>query len=172
MTAMFYKRVKFFNYFRLFFLGVVVIGLVLYFQAPIVGQVRSVGLFENINLAPNFQPDPFIVRGISGGEIAASGISGRKETLNGSCVGFVDESPDHVIILKGFFKKLSLQIESEDDTTLVVRGPGGSWCNDDDPGRGKNAGISGEWLEGSYQIWVGSYQEKRYQPYVIRFSQK
>ncbi|MCT7948618.1 hypothetical protein NG798_02320 [Ancylothrix sp. C2] len=169
---MLYKWVKNFKDCRFVFLGLVVVGLVLFCQVPVVAQVRSVGLFANVTLNLNFKPDPFILRGISGGDIAASGIAGRKESLTGSCVGFVDEAADHVIILKAFFKQLSLQVESEDDTTLVVRGPGGSWCNDDAPTRGKNSGISGEWLAGSYQVWVGSYQEKKYQPYVIRISQK
>lgn len=169
---MLYKWVKFFKKCRFLFLALVVVGFVLFSQVPVFGQVRSVGFFGNVTLNLNFKPDPVILRGISGGEIAASGIAGRKETPNGSCVGFVDEKADHVVVLKAFFKTLSLQVESQDDTTLVVRGPGGSWCNDDDPGRGKNAGISGEWLAGSYQIWVGSYQEKRYQPYVIRITQK
>lgn len=169
---MLYKRVKNCKNCRFVFLALFVVGLVLFCQVPVFSQVRSAGFFENLTINLNFKPDPLILRGISGGEIAASGIAGRKETPNGSCVGFVDEMADHVIVLKAFFKTLSLQVESPDDTTLVVRGPGGSWCNDDDPGRGKNAGISGEWLAGSYQIWVGSYQEKRYQPYIIRLSQK
>jgi hypothetical protein len=51
----------------------------------------------------------------------------------------------------------------------VVRGPGGTWCNDDYTNM--NPGIAGQWLSGTYQIWVGSYQEDQYYPYVIRISE-
>jgi len=51
-----------------------------------------------------------------------------------------------------------------------VRGPGGSWCNDDY--EGKNPGIVGQWLSGTYDIWVGSPQKNKYIPYIIRISQK
>jgi hypothetical protein len=71
------------------------------------------------------------IRGISGGSVAANSVAGRKETPTGPCVGFVDEPPDHTINLTSFFNYLSLVVESPQDTTLVISGPGGSWCNDD-----------------------------------------
>ena len=46
---------------------------------------------------------------------------------NGSFVGFVDKEPDHVLTLTAFFNYLSIQVESTADTTLLIRGPGGSW---------------------------------------------
>ena len=65
-----------------------------------------------------------------------------------------------------FFDYLSLQVESPEDTVLVVRGPGGSWCNDDV--LGFNPGLAGEWFSGTYDVWVGSYNEETYHPYIIR----
>ena len=46
--------------------------------------------------------------------------------------------------------------EAELDTTLIVAGPDGVWCNDDSGSQ--NPAIAGEWLAGSYRIWVGNYQ--------------
>jgi len=127
-------------------------------------------IFENVKLSPDFTPDPMTIRGISGGFVTAAEESGRVETITGPCVGFVDEKPDHKMELTKFFQYLSLQVKSSEDTTLVVRGPGGSWCNDDY--EGKNPGIVGQWLSGTYDIWVGSPQKNKYIPYIIRISQK
>jgi len=126
-------------------------------------------IFEDVTLSPSFAPDPTTVRGISGGATAASELAGRTETTTGPCNGFVDEAADHTIVLTEFFSYLSLQVQSPEDTTLVVRGPGGTWCNDDFSG--PNPGIAGQWLSGTYEVWVGSYAEDTYHPYVIRLTE-
>lgn len=126
-------------------------------------------IFENVKLGRRFSPDPLIIRGISGGSVSTPDVSGRRETPTGSCIGYIDEQPDHILELTSFFNYLSLQVESPEDTTLLVKGPGGSWCNDD--AEGKNPGISGQWLAGEYKVWVGSFQENKYHPYVIRISE-
>ncbi len=126
-------------------------------------------IFENVTLSPNFTPDPTTLRGISGGDRAANQITGRPNTATGPCNGFVDAQPDHTIVLTQFFSRLSLQVQSTEDTTIVVRGPGGTWCNDD--ASGKNPGIAGQWLSGTYQVWVGSFAQNTYSPYVIRISE-
>lgn len=130
---------------------------------------QNPSIFENIKLSPNFSPDPQIIKGISGGQIPAKKISGRTETANGPCVGFLDKQPNHKIQLTAFFDKLSLVVESPEDTSLVISGPGGTWCNDDY--QGKNPGISGQWLPGTYKIWVASYDKAKFSPYMIRISQ-
>lgn len=127
-------------------------------------------IFENVTLSPAFSPDPTTIRGISGGPDAADQVAGRADTVTGPCNGFVDQQPDHTLVLTEFFNYLSLQIQSSEDTTLVIRGPGGTWCNDDYSG--KNPGIAGQWLSGTYQIWIGSYNESGYYPYVIRMTEQ
>lgn len=126
-------------------------------------------IFEDVTLSPSFAPDPTTVRGISGGATAANELVGRVETTTGPCNGFVDAAPDHTIVLTEFFGYLSLQVQSPEDTTLIVRGPGGTWCNDDFSG--PNPGIAGQWLSGTYEIWVGSYAQDTYHPYVIRLTE-
>lgn len=151
------------------------------FKALTLGALAGVGIgipasaqnpttiFENITLSPDFTPDPTTLRGISGGEVLANQAAERPETTTGPCNGFVDQLPDHTIVLTQYFNYLSLQVQSTDDTTLIIRGPGGTWCNDDYAG--KNPGIAGQWLSGTYQIWVGSYQQSTYHPYVIRITE-
>lgn len=129
---------------------------------------RGTTIFENVVLAPNAMANPTTIRGISGGPLTASRVAGRTDTATGICTGFVDRQPDHRIELTEFFDYLSLQVESPEDTVLVVRGPGGSWCNDDV--LGFNPGLAGEWFSGTYDVWVGSYNEETYHPYIIRLT--
>ncbi|MGB3616105.1 MAG: hypothetical protein WBA10_20095 [Elainellaceae cyanobacterium] len=134
--------------------------------APTTITPTAAPLFENVTLSPS-SPD-VTVRGISGGPQLAALVSGRQETSTGACVGYVDSDADHRMVLTNVFDYLSLQVESPEDTTLVVRGPGGSWCSDDLNGR--NPGVIGAWSPGAYEIWVGSYRPGDYYPYVIRIS--
>ncbi len=129
---------------------------------------QSQTIFENVTVGPKFSPDPMTIRGISGGSVPASTVAARKDTPTGPCVGFVDEPPDHTIVLTAFFNYLSLVVESPQDTTIVISGPGGTWCNDDY--QGKNPGIAGQWQAGTYRVWVGSYDKNNYHPYIIRMS--
>lgn len=151
------------------FLGVAVLLLALGHNRPVFSQKNEfTPIFENVTLDPNSEETTTIVRGLSGGAIAATEQAGRNATITGPCVGFVDGEPDHKLILTGFFDSLTIEVRSSEDTTLVVRGPGGSWCNDDFDG--KNPGITGQWFSGTYEVWVGSYQRNKYYPYVIRMT--
>lgn len=131
--------------------------------------VQSQTMFENVTLEPRFSPEPKIIRGISGGSVPSDKVATRKETPTGPCVGFVDEQPNHTLNLKAFFNYLSLQVESPQDTTIVISGPGGTWCNDDF--QGKNPGIAGQWQPGLYKVWIGSYNKNDYHPYIIKMSE-
>lgn len=132
-------------------------------------QAQSSSIFENATLSPSFSPNPKELRGISGGSVPAKEVARQADTPTGSCVGFMDAEPDHTLELKAFFSYLSIQVQSPEDTTIVVRGPGGTWCNDDL--KNKNAGIEGQWLQGTYQIWVGTYGKDKATPYLLQISQ-
>ncbi|MBD6620111.1 hypothetical protein FNW02_31035 [Komarekiella sp. 'clone 1'] len=125
-------------------------------------------IFGDVTIDRQFSPDPMTVRGMSGGLVSGNQVAGKDETATGPCNGFVDETPDHTLALTSKFDYLRLQIQSPEDTTMIVKGPGGTWCNDDFDG--KNSGIIGEWLPGSYQIWVGSYNQGKYLPYTLQIT--
>ncbi len=138
-------------------------------MTPVLSQdLQLTPIFEDVNLYPKSPQNRMIIRGLSGGPISAKETTGRENTVTGPCVGFIDKEPDHRLILNGFFEFLKLEVKSSEDTTLVIRGPGGSWCNDDF--EGKNPGIIGQWFSGTYEIWIGSYQRNKYYPYVIKIS--
>lgn len=126
-------------------------------------------IFGDIIIGQKFSPDPRTVRGMSGGSIPGREVAGRRETPTGACTGYFDEEPDHTIELTSKFEYLKLQIESPEDTTLIISGPGGSWCNDDFDG--KNPGMIGEWLPGTYDVWIGSYKKDKYLPYTLTITE-
>lgn len=109
--------------------------------------------------------EPLTVRGMSGGTIPVKQITDRTDTPTGACTGYIDKEPDHTLRLKNKFDYMKLVIESPEDTTLVVQGPGGTWCNDEF--EDKNPGIVGEWLGGEYYVWIGSYKQEQYLPYTL-----
>lgn len=132
-------------------------------------KASFVRMFEDIAISPNFAPKVLELRGISGGGVATQKKSGRKSTETGECIGFIDQEPDHRITLNKPFRYLKLQVKSSGDTILLVRGPGGSWCSDDTSDR--NPEISGDWLEGTYEVWVGSYEENASFPYLLQVTE-
>lgn len=145
-------------------------GVGLLSQSRIHAQIaQTPPIFENVTIRPKFSPDPLTIRGISGGAVSAPKVAGRQETATGPCAGFVDDKPDHTIVLTSFFNYLSLQVQSPEDTTIVISGPGGTWCNDDS--QAKNPGLAGQWLAGTYQVWIGSYDKTKFVPYIIKITE-
>lgn len=135
---------------------------------PLFAQTPGSAIFEKVTIGKEFTPDPLVLEGVSGGSEDARAIAGRGETPTGACVGFVDAEPDIKLTLTDFFEYLKVEVESQADTTIVITGPGGTWCNDDL--KDKNPSVTGQWLAGTYSIWVGSYEKGRYQPYEVKIS--
>jgi hypothetical protein len=129
-----------------------------------------VKMFEDIAIQPSLIDKAIELRGISGGDVETQKKSGRKATETGDCIGFIDGEPDHKITLLKPFKQLKLQVKSTGDTVLLVRGPGGSWCSDDV--RDRNPEIGGDWLQGTYEVWVGSYEPNASFPYLLELTEK
>ncbi|MDX2256473.1 MAG: hypothetical protein NW214_13245 [Pseudanabaenaceae cyanobacterium bins.39] len=130
---------------------------------------ESIRLFEDITISPNFTPQVVELRGISGGNNETQSKSGRKVTETGECIGFVDAIADHKITLTKPFRYLKLQVKSSGDTIMLIKGPGGSWCNDDSSDR--NPIIAGDWLAGTYEIWIGSYEANSSFPYLLQITE-
>lgn len=130
---------------------------------------KNIPLFENIELSPKFKPDPQILRGISGGTEEVQKQSGKAQTETGACLGFIDSIADHKLTLTTGFSYLKMKVFSSGDTILLVRGPGGSWCSDDVSDR--NPEVAGQWLAGTYEIWVGSYEANASHPYLLQITE-
>jgi len=125
---------------------------------------------NNIAINQNTISQPLTIQGTSGGAIAALEISQTKNTATGYCDGFARSQPNHILKIDTFFNYLRLEVESSADTTILVKGVGGVWCNDD--AGSTNPVIEGQWRPGVYQIWVGSYQADSSNKYKIKITGK
>ncbi|MGA7933951.1 MAG: hypothetical protein WCA35_10425 [Kovacikia sp.] len=132
-------------------------------------EAQSSATVRPVTIAPHFSPDPLEIKGTVQSSIPLKEIVNQSDTPTGQCAGFADSRPNLTLVLTAFFDSLSLLVDSSEDTALAIQGPGGTWCNDDF--QGKNPGVSGQWLPGTYKIWVSSYTRDHHPAYVIRLTQ-
>ncbi len=109
------------------------------------------------------------ISGTAGGGTSLRDIAGKGETETGSCSGFGKGQPDQVLRLNAGFEDLTVLVKSNSDTTIVVKGPGGTWCNDDF--QGKNPGLDGQWKAGEYKVWIGTQGRNQSANYVMSISE-
>ncbi len=105
-------------------------------------------------LAQNGGAGTVRVSGVAGGNVRAVRFG---NTADGFCTGWIASSPSYELELDED-GELTIRVEAPSDTTLVILGPDGTRCNDDD-GDDQNPRISGEFVAGTYRIYVGSYDE-------------
>ncbi len=119
-----------------------------------------------VELHPGFMPDPVTTQGEAGGTIHAS-------TLHRDCTGWIEEVPNHVLVTTGAMAELRVLAHSEEDITIVMRTPDGSYiCNDDAPGvRGTDPMVRTELPSGEHEIWVGAHREGEHPGYRLGFSE-
>lgn len=120
--------------------------------------------FGSFELGQSFRPDPHITRGRAGGLRNAA-------ALDPSCSGWISRTPDHVFVASSHYGSLRLIAAANEDITLVVRKPDGTYaCNDD--GEGTNPIIGASFAAGAYQVWVGSYNRGVETPYVLGVTER
>ncbi len=108
-------------------------------------------------LAAGFTPDPFTLAVVSGGDVAVKALR-----LGDNCLGFAAADPDVEMMLDGARERITFLIAADDDTTLIINRPDGSWsCNDDTNGLNP-ALVFFDAAPGAYQIWIGSYAAATY----------
>lgn len=114
------------------------------------------GMFATIRLEAGFMPDPYEVALLAGGPTELGG------ELGAECVGHVNvEQPEVVLEYVADGSPLYIFVESGDDTSLLVRGPDGTWyCSDDAPDRGLDPLVLvADPRSGRYDVWVGTVGE-------------
>jgi hypothetical protein len=126
--------------------------------------------WANITLAEQIiinskSPNAIEIEGSGKASVTAIEITDNESTPTGSCSGFVSQKADHTLVLTTFINMLEITVTSSEDTTLIIKGPGGIWCNDDY--NGKNPAIVGQWQAGTYSIWIGSYSRNTSYTYQI-----
>lgn len=113
-----------------------------------------------IQLAKNFQSDPIVVNGTSGGAIKTQ-----------DC-GSVAQTPNQTVSIGAAIDYMRISVQAEGEPTLVVQGPEGRFCvlADKTSGEG-NPQISGFWPQGTYTIYVGDRAGGQH-PYTLSLTKK
>lgn len=119
---------------------------------PAVAQDASLPAnFGERRLTGGFTPDPVSVDVIGGGSKDAA-------SLGEACVGHISTAPDFKLTYTPRGAPLVFRTRSDEDTTLVILAPDGSWsCNDDDAGDGNAQVVFSTPERGVYTVWVGTY---------------
>ncbi len=128
-----------------------------------VPQVLSLDLLESAGQG-TVQPDggelsesslPFSADLSAGGELGAFNL----DQPNDLCTGFISASPTFSFESTSAESPGVIFFESNEDTTLVVRAPDGSFiCDDDTHGSENiNPSVALTLVNGNYQVWVGSF---------------
>lgn len=103
--------------------------------------------YRSFEIGEGFTPDPQTGTGQTGGARDAAASFGP------SCSGSIDTTPDHVITVTSRVN-LKLYTTSSTDSTLVMRGPSGTFCDDDSRGE-LDAEINALLQPGRYEVYVG-----------------
>lgn len=148
------------------FLGTVALAI----SAPVIAQdIFGEPNSATVILEANFPDDPNTVDVISGGEINVS-------TVVDGCNGYISDAPD---VRLNFTTDespsafpLYIYATSDEDTTLLINAPDGSWyCNDDGNSGTNPSVVFGPAMAGDYEIWVGSYDEGTYHEAKVGISE-
>ncbi len=99
-------------------------------------------------IAPKFTPDPQVYVGKAGGDVPVKSLASG---ANGQCQGLAEQKPNHALTLQKNFGLLSLKVSGNSNLSLLVKGPDGSYCRS-----GQDPQLSGAWVSGDYEIWVGT----------------
>lgn len=100
------------------------------------------------------------LRGTAGGGVSLSSV-------NGSCRGYAQPNPSHVLTVAPGVQMVRLAGTSNTDTTLMVQMPDGRLICDDDGGEGLNPLVEVPAVPGQWRIWVGSYSSSSTGPYNL-----
>lgn len=105
-----------------------------------------------IGLEAGFADDPSSHAVRAGGALSA-------DNVDSSCYGYIENNPTLVLDYEAGSLPLYISAASDEDITLVIQNPDGSWsCNDDEGSSGFNPGVMYDAPNsGPYAIWAGTY---------------
>jgi hypothetical protein len=143
----------------------ILLGVALGSEAPF-GQLVAAPIQRT--LTGGFQPDPEIIEVMAGGPVEIDEDEGT------DCEGYVTREPTVRLSYQARRESLYIATQSETDTILMVRRPDGSTiCNDDRTDDVFDAGLTiKNPVSGTYEIWVGTYDEEVPAGSVLRISEK
>ena len=106
--------------------------------------------FGTISLPGGFLPDPYVRNVTAGGGyyLPNCGFSN---------IGWVAAAPDFQLNYGGGAARLTIAINSNTDTILLINDPNGQWFYADDVGNFDAALFFNGRVPGVYDIWIGTY---------------
>ncbi len=113
-------------------------------------SAASAQTYSSFTIGAGFVPDPQTGSGTTGGSRDAS-------IYGGNCTGKIASNPDHVINVTSAVN-LKLYTESTTDSTLVLVGPSGTFCDDDSHGN-MDAEINAQLAPGRYEVYIGNFTD-------------
>lgn len=113
---------------------------------------------------------------VSGETVGSYGLANiaSRDRSGEFCLGYADRDPDYVLTLEQDFSQLTIAVNSGGaDTTLLIQGPndGTIRCNDNANGRSRDARIQDSFAKGTYQMWVGSFDQEGRHRYNMTISE-
>jgi hypothetical protein len=104
--------------------------------------------YGSVTLKAGFLPDPFTKQVVAGGV---------NQTNLGGVKAWVANAPDFQLNYTAGNLPLTIHVESDADTTLLINLPNGTWVADDDSGGRLNPLLRfAQPLSGRYDIYVGT----------------
>jgi hypothetical protein len=106
--------------------------------------------YGQVTLKAGFEPDPYTKNVEAGGPI---------ETNLGGVTAWVAKAPDFKLTYTAGEYPLTIHVECEEDTTLLINLPDGKWIANDDV-NGLNPQLRfAKPQSGRYDIWVGTFKQ-------------
>ena len=108
--------------------------------------------FGQIALNEGFTPDPYVRNVTAGGGYGL-------QSCGFQWIGWAAAAPDFDLnYTTSGASTLTIRVDSNTDTILLINDPDGDWWYDDDGGRGAGAAIRIQNPKtGLYDIWIGTY---------------
>jgi hypothetical protein len=129
--------------------------------------------FGNLILSLGFPPESGMAAGNTGGSYSLPSIVNRDRD-NNACLGYGDETPDHILVLEKDFPTLSIKVNTGgQDSTLMIQGPDNLTLCGDDTGSSKDASVTATNLKaGEYKVWVGAMTPNQHWAYTLSVKEK
>lgn len=111
-----------------------------------------------LQIQPNITSEALVLNGISGGTVASN-------------CGNIANAPNQIIQLTQPLPYLRLTVDSPGQPTLLIDGPGGSFCVLSDNYSGSKPELTGYFMPGEYTLHVGELSQSQYN-YTLSISQQ
>ncbi|MDB9316087.1 MULTISPECIES: hypothetical protein [Cyanophyceae] len=111
-----------------------------------------------LQIQPNITSEALVLNGISGGTVVSN-------------CGNIANAPNHIIQLTQPLPYLRLTVDSPGQPTLLIDGPGGSFCVLSDNYSGSKPELTGYFMPGEYTLHVGELSQSQYN-YTLSISQQ